>query len=482
MKLLVVGIDGGDKRIVDSMDMPRLQAILKEGICLDITEDLWSRGWTEILCGTHSRETGAFYSKPKLDGSHNFMQGFGIDAYKNNQSIVPIWTWLSEQGYKVGFMNIPTTMPAPEVNGFFVSGAGGGVGKIEAIPPDVCFPEQIKNELIKLDYILDTRFVSSGIRKADIFLERLQKMQKKRTDAFISLCKKYSPKFGFLAYMGNTRIQYLAMSEIEPLVGNMRSHQNNFQRGILDLYKCLDESIGLMIDELQPEHVMIVSDHGAAPYLHSVNANDFLVKINMQRQIQTAKRTSQSFLRTFARFVPSVIKQGIKKTVPQVDAITVRSNIDWDKTVAFGARYVSGIYINDWERFKGPVSDEKAADTLSQSIVDEFNATKEAKKNNLSARLYRKFHKNSKCSALLPDVWIDHPDTVFFEGHGRFVSPNKAYGPIKTLRNINRDIYTGVKGEKPIFCIDNKMSRYIKKNDTKDLTVVYKMIQRVMSS
>lgn len=60
MKMLVIGIDGGDKRIIDAMDMPFLQSLLSERVCLKVEEDLWSRGWAEILSGVHGRGASHF--------------------------------------------------------------------------------------------------------------------------------------------------------------------------------------------------------------------------------------------------------------------------------------------------------------------------------------------------------------------------------------------------------------------------------------
>ena len=36
----------------------------------------------------------------------------------NHADVVPIWEMVEKKGARVGIMNIPTTFPAPEVNGF----------------------------------------------------------------------------------------------------------------------------------------------------------------------------------------------------------------------------------------------------------------------------------------------------------------------------------------------------------------------------
>ena len=119
MKILTIGLDGGEKRIFQSMPMPNLHKILEQNVCLNVVEDLWSRGWAEILSGVHGRESGAFYAKPRLDGTHETTAMFNVSDYLLNSELQPLWSDLSDKGYIVGFMNLPTTIPAQKVNGFF---------------------------------------------------------------------------------------------------------------------------------------------------------------------------------------------------------------------------------------------------------------------------------------------------------------------------------------------------------------------------
>ena len=49
MKLLIIGIDGGDKRIIEAFNMPFVQKIIQENEAPELTLDLMSRGWAEML-------------------------------------------------------------------------------------------------------------------------------------------------------------------------------------------------------------------------------------------------------------------------------------------------------------------------------------------------------------------------------------------------------------------------------------------------
>ena len=48
MKLLVIGLDGVDRALVERFDMPVLQGILEQNTQVPIKEDLWARGWVKV--------------------------------------------------------------------------------------------------------------------------------------------------------------------------------------------------------------------------------------------------------------------------------------------------------------------------------------------------------------------------------------------------------------------------------------------------
>lgn len=147
--------------------------------------------------------------------------------------------------------------------------------------------------------------------------------------------------------------------------------------------------------------------------------------------------------------------------------------------LAFSIRYVPGIYINDHKRFAGPVRPDQI-ESLIPEIIKQFNDNKETRQNGLSAMPYRGKYKQSRCDALLPDIWIDHPDTYFFEQHGKFIEPNKNFRPIESLEHVDRDMFTGIKGRYPLLCVDSFLANFVKDKDPKDLTLAYKLIVRGM--
>lgn len=482
MKILVIGIDGGDERIIRAMPMPNLHKFLDQNISLNIEEDLWNRGWVGILTGVHGRESGAFYQKPVLNSTHTTTQKFNIDDYASIPEIKPLWDRLSQNGHSVGFMNVPSMFPAPKVNGFVVSGGGAGARTSGAarIPETACYPTHIRDLLQKSGYILDTRFVASGIRKIEILFDQLIEMTEKRTDVFTDICGHQKPGIGFLVYRSVCVFQYLAMSEIEALIENKLDPENFFQEKILSFYQFFDKQVEKLVTVLQPDNSMLVSDHGQSPLLYNINLNVWLQKDGFQTSSSHGANIFKKSAKTLAGYLPKNLKQMIKQSAPKAAAKVSGLNANWEHTAAFSITSIPGIYINDRKRFGGEIGSGSEYQELVETIVAGFNRDPENQQYNLKARPYRQVYKDAKYEALLPDIWIEHPDTFRFLQTGNYISPNVAYGPIPSLEGIERDVYTGTKGRNPLLCVSPHLADLVQPNDTMDLTLAYKLIVRGM--
>ena len=198
MKVLLIGMDGAHIDVFKRGWTPFISSLIEKGNQLNIKNDLLSRGWLEIATGKHASITGAMYDNPKINKTHkwnlkfsiNDIPGLGID-------IKPIWQVLNEKGYRVGVMNLPTVFPSPKVDGFFVSGGGGGAPVVEQAIPELCYPKEILNILKKNDYIVDERTVQLVVDKKldtpDLIMGELANKNSKRTKSFIELANELPP-------------------------------------------------------------------------------------------------------------------------------------------------------------------------------------------------------------------------------------------------------------------------------------------------
>lgn len=467
MKLLVVGIDGLDREIVMNMPMPFLKEQFSTQTALELKEDLWSRGWPKILCGSPAAETGAFYTKPKLSSEFAFTKSFGTKDYEGQD---PVWKVTDEMGLRSAFMHFPTTYPACAVNGFMVSGAGGGV-KPKKYPPEAAVtPPEIIEKIDDPDYRWDVRISSADAKTADQFFRETTSASIAKANVFIKLCRSENIDVGFLCDRSPVVTQNLARHDIDLILRNQLDDAR--MQSIQNVYENLDKWLRKLITELNPEAFVIVSDHGSASYLSNVNVNAFLSEAGYLKNRASILRHIDRLLYRATSLLSRRLNKIIQSPEPRRQSPLAQS-FDMKRSVAFGSRYIPGIYVND-SRFGG---DCPADGRIVEEIIDTFNSHAEAKELSISARPYRKNMRDSSKSDLLPDIWIDHPDTVFFVEHGPFVSKNPGYTRVDSLEHINASMISGIKGHKPVALLSRNLERHIPTDTTKDLTQVYRVIR-----
>lgn len=490
MKILIVGIDGGDLDLVNGLDMPFLQSLISNGAQRELTEDIISRGWAEILTGQHGANTRALYMRPKLDETYQFTTSFGVSDMLSNEDVLPIWDLTAKAGHKLGIMNVPTTGPAPSVDGFLVAGGGGGVDKVDGLSGDLFHPADARAILEENDYIVDLRLTSEGIKSFDELVDRLNAIVQKRAKSYIDLVKRYKTEVGFLCFRVSTVLQYLGMSEIQAII-SMRSmpemasadtsadpQYSKVQQRIIEHFRVLDQAIESVFQALKPENYIITSDHGAVPYLHHINVDAFLVETGYQIRPKSSL-SLRSLIRKWivARLSPSLKAKLVAKAPTSVKSMGVR--FDPKRTRAFSNYYMAGIYINDSRRFKGVVHEGDELDALVDEICEAITQHPVSREYGISGVPYRRNFPNTKYNDFLPDIRLERPDTTFAVNDGPYVSVNERYGPLTEDLSEATDMHTGQKGRHPLFIFNKEMSKH---DDIgcNDLTAVYSMLRRYL--
>jgi predicted AlkP superfamily phosphohydrolase/phosphomutase len=493
MEMLIIGIDGGDRRIIEAMDMPFMQKLIGQSTVRELEEDLYTRGWSQMLTGLNAPDAKNIYMHPVLDGTHRFSFSFGNKDMAGKDYVKTLPELVNEAGKSIGIMNVPTTFPAEKVDGFVVAGGGGGMDTSRPIPPGSFYPESVEKCLKKHDYKFDLRLKSSGIKSLTKLVEALNEVVRKRTDTFIDLCQQHSPDVGFLCYRVTTDIQYLAMSEIEAYISiasmpeiagrnsNLDAQISDVQKEILAHYRFLDAQIQRVFEALQPTRHLISSDHSAAPWLYTGNLDAFLLEKGYQSKAGGAFNARKFIVSSLRKLIPLNIRKKIRTQTPlnKMDAGDRFSN---KLTKAFSHTYVKGIYVNDTRRFNGPIHEGEEMDQLVDQLVKEFNEDPRAKEIGLVAKPYRREHEGARFYDHLPDVMVDGPGTIFYKNNGPFVGRNDQYGPLTDdLSHLTRDMVTGQKGTDPLFIVDNQTAELLGKQEHNDLRLVYSTVEKVLS-
>lgn len=491
MKMLIYGIDGGDLEIMKTFDMPFVHQFLKDNVNVDLTVDLYNRGWVEILTGKEGKDTRGFYMAPVLDGSHRCATKFSMKELENDPDVIPLWKLAEQKGVKYCIMNVPTTTPVPKTkNGIVVGSGGGGLNKISGIPEILVSDQKTRKFLEERNYIVDIRIPNEDIEDTEELFRKLIKMEDIRTDCFVELCKEEEIEFGFLANRGTTIAQYLARSEIEsyaslkemgefiPTMGEKSWVQTHLE----EHFSALDNNIRDLYEELKPDHFIITADHNIVPHKHRGNVNVFL-----QQQGFLRKKSSSPFLKGLKKFVRKFIKgESIGKVTSKLNP-TVRESLklyDWKHSYAFGHDFVSGVFINDSERFDGPVKDEQEIDKMVSLICEKLNADKQMVELEVRAVPYRKRLKTAKYEKYLPDIIFEGSEGIFFDdGGSTLFRRNKNYGSVpRELGLVTHAAHSGDKGVNPICLMDSALAGLVSEFDAKNLTLVYNLTERVLDN
>ncbi len=486
MKAIIIGMDGVTFETFERGWTPFIEGLLKSGKKLFLTEDLLSRGWSEIVTGKHAIESGALYERPQMGRGYGWTESFKLNDMPGlGERIKPIWETLNSKGYKVGVMNVPTTYPSPKVNGFFVSGGGGGGPVEQKVLPEQCYPSTICKRLNDSGYILDERFGSLLNEKKLYdpwsFFSRIEEMIVKRTDAFINLSLDFNVDFGFVVYKSSTvGAESLLIPELLKKSRKDDSINSELLNAGIKFFGVLDDQIKRIVSEFPECKIFFVSDHSTVAKVASINLNSFLIEKDYQKP-SFAKKGFYSWVKGVKHLIPSSIREKIKKNPGMRKKYESLTTFDTKNSQAFSmgiSNGLHGIYINDSERFGGPV-DESDIPGLAKKIAEDFNKHPEAKMIGAIAQPKEKFTVEKE-NMQFPDVIIDLPDgyqTAF--GTGKFIEEYSPPEKAISLRDAAKDLRMTGKGKTPLAVAINYDWAECDVNGPRDLTVIYEHVVRL---
>lgn len=443
MKLLIVGMDGGHLDAYRRGWTPYFAELLEQADHAPICEDLIGRGWTKIITGEPGSVTGAIYDRPELNGTHEWSLRFKLaDIPGMGDTVDTLWQKLCARGYKVGIMNVPTAFPAPEVNGFFVSGGGGGGPVLQDPTEDLCYPHDIHSYLLDMGYIVDERLGSMIAEKkiydAASFFQRYAQKNAKRTASFVELSRRFEIDFGFVVYKSSSNIaEFLLLPELASMQAEGRAEESEMTQAIKAYYQAFDAEIKTLREAFPDAELLFVSDHGMAAREYSFNPNKLLEALDLQKP-SGQKRKVFDMIRFAKKLIPYSLRVAIRNSKHVKKAYESIVTFDPAGSRAFSTLigdWRHGVFVNDQKRFGGPVPMDQI-ETVKAEIVEKINAHPDIKKHGIHASMRPD-----------PDGAPEFPDVVLSVPDG-FISSNDYDAPFKqfTLPRGPHSIATVTKG------------------------------------
>jgi len=349
-RLFVFGIDGATFDVINPMiaegKLPNLARMMQIGSYGDLTSTIppnSSVAWTSFATGKNPGKHGIYYFRERNAGSYE-------RPIISSRSVKceTLWKILSEQGKRVGVINVPVTYPPDEVNGYLISGL---------LAPDkksvFTYPPNLHLELLKElgDYPLDNEaeimFRSSGDELAAF--QHLIYSTKKVMQAAFYLMGKFEWDFFMVVPTIVDRVQHIAWKYMSPEFKQKNPTLcQKFETEIEISYRIVDEQLGTLKASLDDNTILIVlSDHGFGPITYRFFINRWLKRLGLLKLKRSAE-IKHKLLKPGKAFIKRSIaglsrRRGLldrilNKTqpLPIIDE-KLRTLIDWSKTRAFSS-------------------------------------------------------------------------------------------------------------------------------------------------
>lgn len=479
MKTLIIGIDGAHLGSFQRGWTPFMQSKLAAADHLPVVEDLVNRGWFKVATGVTGGSIAAMYDHPVMGGTTDWTLKFGMrDVVGFGETIRPIWQMLNDAGYKVGIMNLPTVFPAPDVDGFFVCGGGGGAPVTCEPTPDHCYPASVLPTLKELGYIVDERqntlLGEERMRSPTEVFERLKFKNEKRALAFSKLALKHEIDFGFVVFRSSSVLAELLIMPEEAAAQRLGGDRDGaLMESAKSYYQAFDRQVETMVNECSPEELIFVSDHGSVVPTTVFNPNAVLERLGYQ------PKSGNRFLvvdavRALKKVVPYSIRQRLKSN-PSLKRRWSRLSIAPNPgSIAFSAvigSWRNGVYINDEARFGGPVSVDRVLE-LSKQLAQALNTDSELAAAGVRAKAVESAAPYKACQ--YPDVVFEMPDEIFVsEASSSVFAPFNLPRPPLGLKPLFEGKQLSVKSSNALAA--NADKAWLGKGDNKffDLSDVY---------
>ena len=291
-KVLVVSFDGGVWTnllpLANSGIMPNLKNLIESGAHANLESTIppvTPPAWTAFMTGCHPGKSGVF-------DFYEYQEGTYKPTLTTSKSIQTdtLWKILSDNGIKVGIVDVPINYPPPEVNGFIVSGWERPSNK-----KVFTYPPELGNKLIEKlgDYPICLRtFDRQGTKDVD-FLNSLIDITQKVGDAALWLLETEPTDFFMVHFQTTDIIQHSFWHQIATF--DFNSSDPTLKK-IWDFYRVLDKYLGQLIERVSSEGTFfLVSDHGFGPVKRRLAMNVWLMEngyLKLKQDIGTQIRTN----------------------------------------------------------------------------------------------------------------------------------------------------------------------------------------------
>jgi predicted AlkP superfamily phosphohydrolase/phosphomutase len=274
-RVLVVGLDGATFDLISPWvktgKLPFLHDLMENGSYGELTSIipvLTPPAWSSFMTGKNPGKHGIISFLAREDNGYNIEV-----ANSTYRSAREIWSILSENGKKVGVVNVPFTYPPKKVNGVMITGM--------MTPPesdDFTYPTSLKEEVKKVIGESPLNPFLTYLEREEVFLNELFESTNRLAKISSYLIKTYKLDLFMVVFNGTDFIQHRFWGYIDPSHPKYRADKSKkYHQIFLSYYQRVDEIIGELA-RLTGKNatVIVMSDHGAGPLRKYIHINSWL--------------------------------------------------------------------------------------------------------------------------------------------------------------------------------------------------------------
>jgi len=378
MNTLVVGIDGGEWDVLDTMidagQLPNIARLNRQGVSgplNSVTPPVSPPAWNTIQTGTNPGKHGV-YDFNVFDEQYDRRAVNSTD-----RSATPLWEIMNDEGIETGLFKIPFTYPPGDVDGFMVAGF-----PTPKVVDDYVTPESIVDRVGPVENLFeDWSLQNAGEYEA--FKRNLINIAERQTDLFVDLLREYDTDFAMTVYDGSDRIQHFFWKYFDE--SHLRYEPDSPLTGaIKEYYMTVDRGIGRLLEEADDGcNVVILSDHGFGPLTHDIYIEEWLEQEGfLARQTEGSGEYSlKDLLVTVLEVGWNVAKrfklEGVVRSVLPSSwfragsdlQVQAYDDIDWNQSKAFfTAQSGQSLFVNLEDRFASGVVSKDRYDEIVEEL------------------------------------------------------------------------------------------------------------------
>ncbi|MBV9122777.1 MAG: alkaline phosphatase family protein [Planctomycetes bacterium] len=274
-KVVVIGLDCAAPELVFERlrgQLPHLERLMARGLSGRLRScdpPHTVPAWSVMMSGKDPGTLGIYGYRNRLDYSYDKMAFATSTAVREPR----LWDYLGRAGKRVLLMGIPQTYPPRPVHGLLVS-----CFLTPSIEHTYTFPADLKHEIARLahPYLLDVpdfRSADEARLRRDIFHMAEQHFTLAR-----HFLRTRPWDFFMMVEISNDRVHHAFWKYTDPSHPHYRPG-NPWEQVIPEYYRLVDEHIGLLLQEVPEDAVvLVVSDHGAKAMAGGLCINEWLIR------------------------------------------------------------------------------------------------------------------------------------------------------------------------------------------------------------